>query len=1402
MRKAGNPSYAGYEYQINVTIWVSLDLMLAKAETKQLTIEPRSQEDIETSIQDPDKALLGLDAQTSQIELIFQVKTRSVAPWSSRDMAKILTRNHKTNNDIRHARQSPLDLLELDQRRRYVFVTNESLEKSLRVHQGQHIFDFPEVRDLPPYAREGFDASAQARLAPRILLCSGVTEEVLAGRIESLLAIHGHVPSVKYGACVAELRNEVRKRISGYAEGKWTRDELTQVLVNHGGSVAPTRVMDHYVRPKSYDRIVKKLDQSHAVVITGPSGTGKTLTADILESMLRRAKPPFTVIGEEDGPGHVRHHLGQAGRTLFHLRDPWGSNRLTPGADRWSGELPKLLNERSSDRKFLITSRSDVIQSAGGALAKDLKPYIVFIEIDDYDEERLQRIYDGMASELTGHAYALAQSYRKRALNSLFRPYEIDRFLVALSREDAHKPRCADDIIADSQIHAISGVITKQIEPMGDDGVRSAAIIWSVLVARGAVVRDVFSKVLRRIRSADTSVRPDVEGLLDFLVAGRNLRQEGASLSFHHPRVEDGLQMAFLRHQAEAEYILSLTTDGLAALDSGDEDWGIESVLALLRATTKLDGLMLEPAPATRHRLDAHLAANAVEAGRRFDFTRALNDLSNFGSTDHLPSRLARLLMEGGPDTDEVTFGKRWRPPLSTDGEIDALKFDARTAVLVERFVREVMPFSHTNYDLVVVSILFRLSPHVEAAFWDALDEVAVPRGPSQNIEVIVAGVCASDSPDFDRIVSRFLRSELEADAWMRDEYANEGRMAEEHEVDAVVADHIMEEPEERYYNSQAGLKAVVQRRREREGLAWIAEHPHRQSLIRVAAEVIGERREPPAPGELRFLFGLATGWSREVVWRAARQHWNRDLVDLLTNELTKLGMDGGSRRILIEIAGLCRKPIGDPVALLVDVAYRAPPERQLELLYDVMRTSITDDGRGVASTRARKKRTKRICKTLDATLEELGRLLIALMSGEEIRSSAEKLSGAARIRLETLLQSVPLDVAGPFLCTAAALGIEFVSTASRMLESDQANHGMAAVLALKIDGCAEARVVLRNAMTHGRYRVRRAALDAIVEEDNPEEREMVRAAASDRSADVRLRWASLMQQRRWPDAIEPLVRLLGDQRNFDNAPGYLAGPSWSEFRVARAAARALRAFKNLPRSAVDGLLEATNQESSDPVVACEAILALADKNDSRISEAIGSALNSTGLTGAPEYRPLAQAAAWALFDRVVANQLDHLPSDVIQSAVDDPPVTAGPLLMAVGISCGFEKKLLLDQLDSSHLATRAELVRISAIADGTAEGLTLEGCEPLLVKLAEGTRVTELARGERANVEAWSKDLNSNRDVQLFTAWIAKEILDLPLSEEISDPRLLDLPERIGLLTTRSFSSAREEETEPTYSI
>lgn len=625
--------------------------------------------------------------------------------------------------------------------RRYVFVTNEASAEGLRPHEGVHLFDFPEVDELPPHARAGYDATAQASLASRILMLTGITREILASRIGALLSLHGHVPISKHDDCLSDLREAVRQRIEGAHAGRWKRSDVMEVLVRHGGSLAPTRDMDRYVRPRSFDSIKDQLDKAHAVVIAGPSGTGKTLTADILELDLRRGPPVFDVIGEENGPGYIRRNLSRTDPILFHLRDPWGGNRLMPGADRWSGELPKLLDSAGPGRKFLVTSRSDVLQSAGHALMKAMQPYVVSIEIEDYGAQRLAEIYDGIAADLSTYARQLAAQHRERALKELTRPYEVKRFLVALSREDRQKPRKVNEILADSQIEAISRVIADQIAPLGTDGAEAAAIIWAMLSARGAVARDVFAKLGRRLRTANPNLRPDIDGLIDFLVAGQNLRQDGPALAFYHPRVEDGLRLTFMQRARDAERTLSTVVDILLGWDRAGEDWGLETGLHVLRAVARVEDLQLELLTVTTQRLDQHLESVALSAEKRADFERALQDLVQFGSEDHLPARLARLLIEAGPETESPVFRERWRASSPTDEDISALRDDSRTQPMIERFIREVLPFSHREYHPELIPLLERLATDPQDAFWDALDTIAGPGGPHDNIDVIALGL-------------------------------------------------------------------------------------------------------------------------------------------------------------------------------------------------------------------------------------------------------------------------------------------------------------------------------------------------------------------------------------------------------------------------------------------------------------------------------------------------------------------------------------------------------------------------------------------------------------------------------------------------------------------------------------
>ncbi len=1324
---------------------------------------------------------------------MVQVKTRSGAPWGLADLATVLAGTTAQSANNPRGRTRPLDSLRADQRRRYVFITNEAMAASLRAHEVGDILEVPEATHLPSNLGRYFDACEQASLARRILLYSGVTEEVLEARIGRMLSRHGHVPSVKHGECMADMRDEVRKRIRGHAGGRWTRAEIVDLVARHGGSVAPTRTMDHYVRPHCFERIKERLDTVHAVLISGPSGTGKTLTADILEVELRRSDPPYRVVGEENGPAHVRKHLLQTGPILFHLRDPWGGNRLTPDADRWGGELPKLLNSAGPEKKFVITSRSDVLKSAGVNLVKQLEHYTVSIEVEDYGPERLGSIYDGIASELTGHARSLARAYRDTALSSLDRPYEIDRFLVMLSQEDGNKPRGARDIVTSSQISAISDVIASQITQWGDDRVAGAAIIWGLLVARGSVGSDVFPKVLRKIRSADSSVRPNVDGLIDFLVAGRNLRQDGAALSFHHPRVEDGLRMALMTNRGEAEHVLSLVVDALASLDSEAEDWGIETSLALLRATTGIEELELKLASITQELLDAHLVANATETSY-WNFERALGDLARFGAPTHLPSRLAQVLVDVEPESEPSFPLSKWRAPQLSDDEIDELRNSPWTSTLIERFARESLPFTGTNYGLSISSFLMELVPDIEAAFWDGLDTVADPGGPCENIEAIVAGACGGESPDFDRAIARFVKSEEDAAAWMESEYAEQARQAEEHEVDAMIADRILEEPGERYYNSQTGMQAVASLRLAREGLAWISNHPHRQSLISAVVQLFEKRScSSPNPNKLRLLLNEAEGCVRIEVWRVIKQHWHVELADLLLAELEQSDLNRELRRTLIEIAALAGHDARDPVSLLREAAKHVSPERQLELVHDLMHASFDDDNElGLDQKRAAL--AEHLIDGLPDSASELARLLVALMSRKEIRTSAEALSDPARTHLSALLNSVSADVAAPLLCAAAAIGLNINSAARRLLSTGEADLGVNVVQALRIDGSPRATVILYEALKHKRYRVRRDALEILVRNGDSKGRSRLVVAATDPSADVRLAFARLMQEHKWAEAIDQLVRLLGDRRNFSSDYGMTAGPFWSRFSVARRAAQALGAYDTLPPSAVENLLRVAEEGSPDPFVACSAISALACRDDNRVSKLVVAALESRGLERAPRYRPRAQAAAWAVFDRIAEAKPVEFSAEAMRIACEASPAIAGPLLMSVAILGGRKRGTLLEDLRHAGLSKRIEFVRVTAVASARATGLSLKGYESALARMQSGGPEGQLSPEECAELEQWSRSLNPDHDIEKFTTWIASSCFKLPVSKEVTNVRAFDLPRRIGVITTRSMTPASEE--------
>jgi hypothetical protein len=466
---------------------------------------------------------------------------------------------------------------------------------------------------------------------------------------------------------------------------------------------------------------------------------------------------------------------------------------------------------------------------------------------------------------------------------------------------------------------------------------------------------------------------------------------------------------------------------------------------------------------------------------------------------------------------------------------------------------------------------------------------------------------------------------------------------------------------------------------------------------------------------------------------------------------------------------------------------------RRLELLYDVITTKLDDDPKGEGGAAQRRERATRLSESFADNEHELAKALLEVLAGGEIRTTASGLSKSTRQLLTRTLASASIDLAGPLACLAAGAGANIGDAATRLLSTDDAEDGDAAIQALVIADSTDLRMQLQLAMKHKRYPVRRRAFRLLAIDATAEERTELIAVADDHSADVRLAFAEAMKEDQWPEAINALVRLLGDERNFASHAG--AGSTWSKYSVARAAAHALGAYQVLPREVIDALLETAQADGPDPFVGCAALSALAGQDDPRIASTLLSALSRPGLDRSPTHRPLAQAAAWAIFDRAVSNQTDILTPEAVDVAKRDTAAIAGPVLAAFALHGGDERETLLRHFKAAGQLDREALMRTAAIVADSAEGLSLDDREQVLLRLARGETSDPLSPEDLSAVETWSLGLDVRSGFERFVGWMVEIAFKLPLCGEVGDIRAYDLPERIGVMTMRSFTPFGEED-------
>ena len=116
---SGSAAVAGYEYQIGVSIWLALDLILASKLTQEIVLEPASQEDLEAEIEDYAPGRVTSSTAIDGYTLVVQAKYRSGDAWTVRGIKRLLMHGG-TDRQSAASRLSASNI-------RYLLVTNAGL---------------------------------------------------------------------------------------------------------------------------------------------------------------------------------------------------------------------------------------------------------------------------------------------------------------------------------------------------------------------------------------------------------------------------------------------------------------------------------------------------------------------------------------------------------------------------------------------------------------------------------------------------------------------------------------------------------------------------------------------------------------------------------------------------------------------------------------------------------------------------------------------------------------------------------------------------------------------------------------------------------------------------------------------------------------------------------------------------------------------------------------------------------------------------------------------------------------------------------------------------------------------------------------------------------------------------
>lgn len=963
-------SLDGYWYQLKVSVLFALDVLANKQQADQITLEPASQEDLEMELSDEPGALTtGLTIKGRK--LVVQCKLRSTGPWKIGDLISLFTHGKK--------RTPPKDLLK-NSDISYLLVTSADLDGVTRDLLVNSPTQWQKVNSIPARLAKVLPQDAPGRVA----VWNNLDQERVEYRIKELLTERFRVPQSQIESCIKLLEEGALLRMRGGLAGDWKRENVIEIIEAHGGYDGTSKDLRKFVPPANWQDLLAQLKSRNAIVLTGPSGTGKTTTAKALIASLREENSHLTHVKVDGGPEWLSEYK-PTGSVIFEIEDPWGRYRAEPESLPWNDAINGFLASASPDRMFVITSRSDVIQDAN--LQSLDQRYKATLLADHYRSSDRQKLFEYRLDALPNAVQAPAYKYLSTVIKELTLPLELERFFGAARLgpcNGENVPNYIRRCIDEARIQFIESSLILVIEQQ--EKWEASAILWALLKARRRLNYSVIEELEYALSIVNPILEEQLSALVGTLIAGRNLLQQKSEFTCAHPLVEAGLEQAMIAKKVSSARALNYLLEALVAMDEFNQsDWGMETAAHVAAAMSSVPEMEKRIAPATQQHIDDWLTERlaSLDSTFRDDLTLA----STVGSEDCDVAELARWL-DGSPIRKNWFDMASWSQPKKSKDWYERISNAPHTYSICDAFITRVIAFRSKWYPDNFYEEIAKLSPDLTPSFRTGLSGI-IAGGYNSNTKVLIKGAivdldgyekifneaanyCAKERQSFDR--------DLLLALYNRD-------------YDEEVIEYYWERLGEDGYSASEILRAYIYAQRQRSRWQKFVRHPLLKGFLWEWIHVACESNKSPSEDEMIALGQVSRDSLREKdYWELVDNHFDDVVIASLENRLHD-GSELDAARIGATRVALHHAP--QLIEELFSKESGLSTQRLIELAIDIR--SCVDEWEGKMSVRK-----QRITACIKAAHDKVKDLVKMLLTENDTRTSGESITLLAQVTVDT----------------------------------------------------------------------------------------------------------------------------------------------------------------------------------------------------------------------------------------------------------------------------------------------------------------------------------------------------------------------------------------------------------------